>query len=526
MPNATLDRLSDTEVRITVKLDADDYQKPAKAELKRLAKGAQIKGFRPGKVPASYMEKVYGRSVLADAIGKAVDTSINELIEQEKLEIFGQLASVEEPKLDDKLSMKLDEELTFVYEGGLMPKVDKVDTSSLKEVNRYTVKLTDEEAGEKLDNARKRFMDYIERDTIETEEDFATLVVADAELDAKHFGAEAAAHSAEPTKGNDAKDGADADSAQHDGDDSDADTQADRIEDDPRQRYFIRAADLTEEQRYKLIDKAKGTEVILALADLNEDVRERFDKVITEDGTTSFTIAKVDREQLPDFGPDTFKKIFGEESEVSTEDEGKAEFSRRFAENSQANLDDFALEQLIDKLVESNEVEVPQKAIKARLEQARAEELAAAKKEDREPNYDHELTEADRHGLSRRLRWLALRQGLLEQYKVELEASDIDAGLERQYQQQLAGMGLDPEQYRAQFFPMFKKNFLENREQVMEMTDGLLNRKLMHRLEEEGVIGSVREVGEKEFSELVEAYNTRVSSELDKMREQPLGESA
>ena len=522
MPNATLERLSDTEVRITVELDADDYRKPAQAELKRLAKGAQIKGFRPGKVPASYMEKMYGRSVLADAIGKAVDTAINDLIKEEDLNVFGQLESVQEPDLGEGLSMKTADALTFVYEGGLMPTATDVKTDGLGDLTRYTVKLSDEEAAEKLDNARKRFVDYLERDTIETEEDFATLVVADAELDAEYYGAEAAAHSAEPTTGNDAKDGADADTAEHDADETGGGDTVEGKPADPRQRYFLRPADLVEEQRYKLIDKARGTEVILALADLEEPVRERFDKAIPEDGTTSFTIAKVDREQLPEFNEETFKKIFGEGTAVSTEDEGKAEFSRRFAENSQANLDDFALEQLIDKLAADNDVEVPAKAIKRRLEQARAEELAKAEKEEREPEYGHDLTEADRHGLSRRLKWLALRQNLLETYKVELEASDIDAGLEQQYQQQLAGMGLDPEQYRAQFFPTFKKNYLENREQVMEMTDGLLNKKLLRKLEEEGVIGAPREVGEKEFGELVQAYNDEVGAQLDKLREQPL----
>ena len=207
---------------------------------------------------------------------------------------------------------------------------------------------------------------------------------------------------------------------------------------------------------------------------------------------------------------------------MSTEQEAKDEFSRRFAENSQSNLDDFALELLIDKLVETNEIDVPLSAIKHRLEQARQEEAEAAKKEEREPEYAHELTEADRFGLARRLKWMAFRQNLIKANEVELDREDIDAGIEANYIKQLSGMGIDPEQYRAQFFDMFKKNLLENREQVMEMTDSLINAKLLLKLESEDVLGKKKVVSEKEFSDIIEAYNKDASSKLDKLREQKL----
>jgi len=517
MPTATVDRSNAPEITLTVKLEPEDYRTPAKEELKKLARGAKLKGFRPGKVPTAYMQKLYGKGVIVEQIGKSVDKAINDLIEEEKLEVFGQLEPVDQPDLDG-VSFDLNEELVFTYSGGLMPAVEEVDLSGLSSLNRYSVALSDEEATEKLDNARRRFVDYIERDTVESEDDFASLVVADPELDAKFVGAKGDAHSAEPTVGNDAKDGADADSAEH----AEDSTESEENETDPRQRYFLRPSEMTEEQRYKLVDKAVGTEVILAVADLNEDVRSRFESAITEDGTTSFTITKVDREQMPELDEDTLKKIFGEETDVTDAEGAKAEFSRRFAENSQDNLDNFALEQVIDKLAADNDVAVPYKAVRARLEQARADELAKAEKEEREPEFGHDLTEADRYGLTRRLKWMAFRQNLIKKYEIELESTDIDRGIEQQYAQQLGGMGLDPNQYRAQFFDTFKRNLIQNREQVLEMTDGLLNQKLLLRLEEEGALGKQQEVGEQEFSEIVEEYNKRVGDELNTLREKIL----
>ncbi len=532
MPQATLERPNGAEVKLTVTLTPEDYRPAAQAQLKKIASTANIRGFRKGKVPASYMKKMYGRGAVADAIGKAVDEAINSSIKEEKLDIFGQLAPVEEPDMSN-LSPDIDETLTFVYEGGLLPRVESVSIDGLREVHRYSVQLTDEEASAKLDNARKRFVDYTERDTIETEEDFATLVVADPKLDEEFISdvrsdaepqagvseaeQETRSSSAEggaelaPTEASDVADAADQ-----------TDADAEEAKTDPRQRYFLRAADLTEEQRYKLIDRQRGGEIILSLDDLNEDVKERFDKAITAGETTTFTIAKVDRESMPELDVDTFKKIFGEDTAVSDEAEAREEFKRRFAANSQENLDDFALEQVIDKLSADNEVELPRKAMVRRLFQAQAEERERAEGEGKEPEVDHELTEADVMGLGRRLKWMAFRQQLLETHKVELDAEDIDRGIEKSYVQQIGQMGLDPEQFREQFFPMFKKNLLEKREQVMEMTDGLLNLKLVAKLEEDGVLGEHKYVGEKEFGGVVEAYNQGVNGELEQLRSQPI----
>ncbi len=547
MPQATVDRTSAAEFTITVELAPEDYQTRANAELKKLARTAKIKGFRPGKVPAAFMKKQYGRGIVMDAISKSLDEVIEQTVKDENLEVFGQLSSVEEPDLSN-LSPDLNETLTFKFEGGMMPKVTDVDTAVLKSISRYTVALTDAEADAKIADAARRFVDYIERDVVETEDDFATLVVSDPEQDAKYYGDAGGAHSAEPTVGNDAKDGADAETAEHQHDtDTDTNTDGDDVEEldvevvdedddfdedddegiadkpkDPRQRYFLRPSEMIEESRYKLVDKGRGTEIILALADLKDEVRERFAKAITEDGTTTFTIAKVDREQQPEPGEELYRQIFGEQTSVKTQDEAREEFKRMFAANSQDNLDDFTLEQIIDALDGANPIDTPRAAIKARLELARNEELEAAKKENRKPEYDHELTEADRHGLGRRLKWMALRRVLVERHGVELQKEDIDAMVEHEYRNQLGGMGLDPDQFRDQFFDTFRQNLFQNRERMMEMTEEMLTARLLAKLEDEGVLGERQYVNETDFSETVEAYNKKVGEELEGLRAQPL----
>jgi trigger factor len=55
-----LEKNSSTEALIKINLKESDYQPKFKEKLKSYSKKAQIKGFRPGKVPVSLIEKMYG----------------------------------------------------------------------------------------------------------------------------------------------------------------------------------------------------------------------------------------------------------------------------------------------------------------------------------------------------------------------------------------------------------------------------------------------------------------------------------
>jgi len=63
-----LEKKSTTDAKLKVNLKEADYQPKIKEKLKEYGKKASMKGFRPGKVPASLISKMYGKSVLVDEI--------------------------------------------------------------------------------------------------------------------------------------------------------------------------------------------------------------------------------------------------------------------------------------------------------------------------------------------------------------------------------------------------------------------------------------------------------------------------
>ena len=85
-----LEKNSSTEALIKIKLKEADYQPKLKEKLKSYSKEANIKGFRPGKVPISLIEKMYGKSIMVEEINKLLVDSLKDYITKNDLKIIGE----------------------------------------------------------------------------------------------------------------------------------------------------------------------------------------------------------------------------------------------------------------------------------------------------------------------------------------------------------------------------------------------------------------------------------------------------
>ena len=65
---------------LTVKINPDDYQNKVKAALEKYRKTAKVPGFRPGNVPFSFVQKQYGKSVLAEELNKICSEALYNFI--------------------------------------------------------------------------------------------------------------------------------------------------------------------------------------------------------------------------------------------------------------------------------------------------------------------------------------------------------------------------------------------------------------------------------------------------------------
>jgi trigger factor len=71
--------------RLTVTIPADRVQSGVQSRLRELSRTARIKGFRPGKVPASVIEKRFGEQVRGEVISDLVRDTFDEAVRQENL---------------------------------------------------------------------------------------------------------------------------------------------------------------------------------------------------------------------------------------------------------------------------------------------------------------------------------------------------------------------------------------------------------------------------------------------------------
>lgn len=71
-----LDKASETQASLKITLKPEDYKPEVDKKLKQYGKTVAMKGFRPGHVPASLIQKMYGKSILVDEINNLLGLSL------------------------------------------------------------------------------------------------------------------------------------------------------------------------------------------------------------------------------------------------------------------------------------------------------------------------------------------------------------------------------------------------------------------------------------------------------------------
>ncbi|MCU0428603.1 MAG: trigger factor [Cytophagaceae bacterium] len=175
-----LEKKDSTNARLKVNLKEADYQPKIKEKLKEYGKKANMKGFRPGKVPASLISKMYGKSILVDEINNLLYESVNKYIKDNSLDIVGDPMPVsDEGKNIDWDNQK---DFEFSYELGLVPEF-AVEISDKVSVTQYSIKADEKVVEETITNLRNQYGemqdaeavsegDYVKGDLKEKDSDF------------------------------------------------------------------------------------------------------------------------------------------------------------------------------------------------------------------------------------------------------------------------------------------------------------------------------------------------------------------
>ncbi|MGF1637506.1 MAG: trigger factor, partial [Cyclobacteriaceae bacterium] len=147
----TLDKNSATKALIKIKLNESDYQSKFDEKIKEYTKSASIKGFRPGKVPASLIKRMYGKSILAEEINKLLSDSLLDYIKSNDLKIIGDpLPNEDQPSID----WDNQKEFEFEFEVGL---TDEFEFDPAVDVTQYEIIVSEKEIDEAFEDLRHQY---------------------------------------------------------------------------------------------------------------------------------------------------------------------------------------------------------------------------------------------------------------------------------------------------------------------------------------------------------------------------------
>ena len=149
--NVTRKDIDALNVVLTVEIEQEDVAAQVKKVLTDYRKRASIPGFRKGNIPMGVVKKQYGQAVLVDEVNKRLQTSLNDYLNNEKLDILGNPLPVPVDTIDWTA-----DSFSFDFELGLAPAVE-VKLPNRRSVIRYDIQADDKFVDEQLERLQKQY---------------------------------------------------------------------------------------------------------------------------------------------------------------------------------------------------------------------------------------------------------------------------------------------------------------------------------------------------------------------------------
>ena len=157
----------DLTVLVKVTVQEADYNEQVEKTLKEYRRKANIPGFRPGKVPASIVNKLYRKGVVAEAAYRKATDSVYEYVKENNIDFVGDILPAEnQPELD----FDNNTEHEFHYELGLAPKVEMELSKTADKMTYYKIKVADDVKSNYRTNFLRRFGRLADVETVESDE--------------------------------------------------------------------------------------------------------------------------------------------------------------------------------------------------------------------------------------------------------------------------------------------------------------------------------------------------------------------
>ncbi|RDV13152.1 trigger factor [Pontibacter diazotrophicus] len=361
--NITLNQTDSTNAQLKVVLEEADYAPKVDQQVKEYSKKAQIKGFRPGKVPAGLVKKMYGKSILVEQINKTLQEEISKYIRENDVKLLGE--PLPEPS-QEQIDWDTQKEFEFNYAVGLLPDFNlPLD----KSVEGYTIEVDEKTLDEAYTNLKRQFGKTVNPETSE-QGDFIS-----GEL--KAVEGEFLSKTLIPTN---------------------------RVVEGQEQFVGVKEGDVI---RFDIRKTFGDDDSALAhVTGLSKD------EVADLNGEFEFTVDKINRTEEAELNQELFDKLFGKD-EVTTEEAYHEKIRETIKENYEREADNLLYRNIIDTLTDNVEVELPTEFFKRWLLVTNEGKLT---QEQIEENFDKYLRE---------LKWSMIKNKVVEENELKVSNEEV-----------------------------------------------------------------------------------------------------
>lgn len=145
----SVEKVSKVERRLTITVPANEIEEAISKQINEIAKKADIKGFRPGKAPKSYIEQRFGDNARREAINDVIQKSFYEAITSEKLQ------PVSQPRIEPK-PMLANQPLEYIASFEVMPDIEQVKFTA-DALDKLNVEITSQDIQHVLGQLVKQY---------------------------------------------------------------------------------------------------------------------------------------------------------------------------------------------------------------------------------------------------------------------------------------------------------------------------------------------------------------------------------
>ena len=149
---------------LTLNIEKQDYEDKVKTALKDFSKKASLPGFRPGKVPASLIQKRFGTEVKAEEINKLISEEVNKYIRENKVNMLAEPLPNEEKT--PQMNFETQDDFTFAFDIALAPDFD-AKLSKKDKLTYYDIKVDDALVDQQVQSYCQRGGQHVKADTYE-----------------------------------------------------------------------------------------------------------------------------------------------------------------------------------------------------------------------------------------------------------------------------------------------------------------------------------------------------------------------